>query len=179
MLLCGGIGERFGAAQGLTQQLVVHLLALVAAFQRNLAQVDLVLKLQIALGRADPDRAGRGHQARQDAVEELGVKLGGLHVEFREPADFLKEPVHLFAGLFEQTFFDLRIGAVHHGKPSSGKKGGDVSIQTAGSLIVVDKQARGARWDVTLPADCRSPAWQFPRPLNIEQSRLYSLIKIR
>ena len=77
-------------------------LPLVLAVEPDRLHVDLILQLQIALRRADPDGAGRRRDGGQHALQELAVIFCRRQIGLGEPGDFLDEPIDLPPGLFEQ-----------------------------------------------------------------------------
>src|SRR5205823_2195723 len=77
--------------KGDAQQLLVRLRRFLVAIEPEPLQVDLVLKLQVALRRAHPDGAGRSGQGRQDALEELSEVVGRKQVQLRQASNFLEQ----------------------------------------------------------------------------------------
>ncbi len=77
MPLRGGRWKARGCDDRLAQQFLVGLAGLLVLIEADFLEVDLILHLQVALGGADPDGAGRRGQRFQQALEQLPVEGAG------------------------------------------------------------------------------------------------------
>ena len=94
---------------GLPQELIVSGAA--GFIQSDLADVNLVLELKIALLRANPHRAGASRQALHHAFEKLAMVFGRRKIALGEPGDLIEQLVDLLASFLDQAEIDLRLNA--------------------------------------------------------------------
>jgi hypothetical protein len=98
-------------SDGQAQQLAVALANLVGLIQPDFAELDLVLNLEIALGRARPDGASWGGQRLQETLEHLAVKDDRRHVGFAKARNLFEPLAETAAFLFDELEIQVRGGA--------------------------------------------------------------------
>ena len=86
--------------------------------QADLLEIDLVLDLEVALGRAHPDGAGRGGQRLQQALEHFAVEHDRRHVGLAEARNLFKPLTEPPTFLFDHLEVDLRVRSGGHVSPS-------------------------------------------------------------
>src|SRR5262249_29468354 len=82
--------ERPGLHHEGAEQLLVRLAHVLGAIEADLPHVDLELELEVALGGARPDGAGRRRQAFEQPLEHFPIKHRGKDVAFAQTRDFFQ-----------------------------------------------------------------------------------------
>ncbi len=93
----GGLGLQ----RRLPQQLIVHGPVFGRAIDADLADAGLALQNEVALRRANPDRASRRLQRLQQQLEELAVEFRRAQVRLRDASNLLLDLGDLAAGLLD------------------------------------------------------------------------------
>src|SRR5262249_4298707 len=108
---------------GLAEQFVVALAALLGGVEADLTHVDLELELEVALGGPPPDGPRRGGQGQQHAFKKFAVVVGRRQVHLRESRQLLEEPVEWLPGVLHQVDVRLRFRTCAHQDTSRSAKG--------------------------------------------------------
>ena len=119
-----------GAGDRLAEQLVVAFAPFLGPVQADLAHVNLILELEVALLGQQPHRAGRGGEGLQDALEELAVVIVRGQVGLGQVGDLFRQSVDLSPGLLDEVDIIL----VGHGRPRAWEGNTDATAALLGKI---------------------------------------------